>query len=121
MQAMGGGGGNPPPHRINTASNPERIRRSYLKLPLLWYRMQKMSVKWSNLESESFPVPNDVRQGSCLSPMLFNVYIDDLLHMVQHSKVGCRIGQTAVNILAYADDLIVLSPSGVLALISQGV
>ena len=87
------------------------VPQAYLKLLLVWYRTQKMSVKWSDSVSSSFSVKNGVRQGSILSPMLFNVYIDEMLNIIQESKTGCHIGRTAVNIIAYADDLVILSPT----------
>ena len=70
-----------------------------------------MGVKWSDSVSDSFAVENGVRQGGNLSPLLFSVYIDDLLCELRTSNVGCHIGNSAVNVLACADDLVALSPS----------
>ena len=70
-----------------------------------------MAVKWSHVESDTFSVQNGVRQGGNLSPLLFNVYIDDLLHEVRRSGIGCHVGSCAVNIIAYADDIVLLSPT----------
>ena len=70
-----------------------------------------MTVRWSSFESDSSSVQNGVRQGRNLSPMLFSVYIDDLLRKVQGSKRGCHVGRSALNIIAYADDLVLLSPT----------
>ena len=83
----------------------------YLKLLLLWYRTQKMGVKWANSESDPFIVQNGVRQGGNLSPLLFNVYIDSLLCELRKMKVGCAVGKTVVNVLAYADDIVLLAPT----------
>jgi len=54
---------------------------------------------------------NGTRQGGVVSPLLFSIYIRDLLGAVTSSGVGCFIGDQCVNILAYADDLVLLAPS----------
>ena len=52
---------------------------------------------------------NGIRQGSILSPYLFNVYVDNLIRL-NHSGVGCHVDDMAANNLAYADDLVILAP-----------
>ena len=51
------------------------------------------------------------RQGGTLSPYLFSRYIRELLGAVSGTAAGCYIGNHCFNILAYADDLVVLAPS----------
>ena len=76
-----------------------------------WYANQTMSVKWGNSVSEPFGVSNGVRQGGILSPILFNLYMDDLSKELNAYKTGCWLGDNLINHLMYADDLVVLSPS----------
>ena len=83
----------------------------YLKLLMKWYRTQQMGVKWAGSVSEPFSVENGVRQGGNLSPLLFNVYIDELLCELRKLPIGCQVGKCAVNVLAYADDIVLLSPT----------
>ena len=54
---------------------------------------------------------NGVRQGGLLSPTLFNLYMNDLSVNLNKCNTGCRVGNTLVNHLMYADDLALLSPS----------
>ena len=54
---------------------------------------------------------NGIRQGSILSPHLFNVYVDDLNYALSSSRVGCHVGEKPMNNLSYADDLALVAPS----------
>ena len=49
------------------------------RLLLSWYISQQLKVRWSNNFSEPFNTSNGVRQGGVISPILFTIYIDDLL------------------------------------------
>jgi len=52
-----------------------------------------------------------VRQGGVLSPILFGIYIDGLVKLVDKSNTGCKIGVLCTAIFLYADDIILLAPS----------
>ena len=54
---------------------------------------------------------NGVKQGSIISPILFTIYLDILLERLKNNGVGCYIGDKFVGALAYADDLVLMSPS----------
>lgn len=78
---------------------------------LSWYKNQSMSVKWGESLSEPFSVSNGVRQGGVLSPILFTMYIDDLLVDLSNLGVGCFWDSLFAGALCYADDLVLLAPS----------
>ena len=61
--------------------------------------------------SSKFDVTNGVRQGGILSPLLFTVYIDELLEKLKRNGIGCHMGHHFVGALGYADDIILLCPS----------
>jgi len=58
-----------------------------------------------------FTVSNGVKHGGVLSPILFCVYIDSLLHSLAESDVGCFPGRVFVGALVYADDIVLSSPT----------
>ena len=43
--------------------------------------------------------------------MLFTRYVRDLINAIVASHIGCHIGNLCINILAYADDIVLLTPS----------
>ena len=59
------------------------------RLLLSWYSSQQLKVRWSHNFSDLFPTTNGVRQGGVLSPILFTIYIDDLLRSLEVSGIGC--------------------------------
>ena len=60
-----------------------------------------------------FQVSNGTRQGSVLSPYIFNVFLNDLLLELEKSECGIVVGQSKCNSLAYADDIDLFASSTV--------
>ena len=83
----------------------------FLRVLIYIYRNQQFNVKWSSSFSNMFSVKNGVRQGAISSPILFSVYINDLLIILRKAGFGCHIGSLFVGCLGYADDLLLLSGS----------
>ena len=46
-----------------------------------------------------------------LSPIIFSLYIDDLMSILSWSGVGCYICPHFVGALAYADDVVLIAPT----------
>ena len=76
-----------------------------------WYTTQQLFIRWGTAESQYFSMSNGIRQGSILSPYLFNVYVDDLNVKLNGTKAGCYISNKPVNNFSYADDLALVAPS----------
>ena len=68
---------------------------------------QQICVRWGGTYSTFFYVTNGVRQGSLLSPYLFNIYVDDLSVTLNACHVGCCVGNVIINHLMYAYDLVI--------------
>ena len=66
---------------------------------------------WNGHRSSKFGVSNGVGQGGVLSPILFTVYIDDLLADLQKNGVGCFWNNHFAGAVCYADDIGLLAPS----------
>ena len=82
-----------------------------IRLLLKVYIFSSATVKWNNCESDSFTISNGVKQGGIISAPLFAIYIDPLLEKLNNTKEGCYIGNICANAFAYADDIVLLSPS----------
>ena len=73
------------------------------------YEEQQGWVKLAGRKSSTFSLSNGTRQGSVLSPLLFSIYLDDLLGELRILQLGCHIGGWWFGASAYADDLILLA------------
>ena len=79
-----------------------------------------MIVRWGTTISTQFTVANGAKQGGIISPILFNMYMDDLSIAMNNSGIGGYLGDAFLNHLCYADDicLISLSSSGMQQLLT---
>ena len=82
-----------------------------IRVLIFIYEEQTGWVKLAEMRSQSFKISNGTRQGSVLSPVLFSVYLDDLLRKLRELQLGCHIGGYWLGGCGYADDLIVMAPS----------
>jgi hypothetical protein len=82
-----------------------------IRFLMILYCNQFYSVKWNQHPSVTFPVYNGVRQGAVCSPVLFCIYLDGLLLLLEKAEIGCYIGNCCLGALCYADDLTLLAPT----------
>lgn len=75
------------------------------------YTRQSIYAAWNGVKSDCFSAKNGVKQGGVLSPILFNIYYDEMICKLKQSNIGCKIGNLYIGALAYADDIVLLCPS----------
>ena len=76
-----------------------------------YLRNQQAKVNWKSASSRYARIESGVRQGGILSPFLFKFYIDDIIQNISLMREGCTLGIVKVNILVYADDIVLMSES----------
>ena len=74
-----------------------------------YYKESKILVKFGNEKSSPFCIDEGVKQGGILSPYLFNFFINDLIQECVDLNIDCKIGDHNVCIIAYSDDILLLS------------
>lgn len=86
------------------------VRGKFLNVLRSMYSNVKSRIKTQNMLSESFICTLGVRQGDCLSPFLFSLYLNDLeeTFMLQ-GFAGIEIEMFKLFILLYADDIVIFS------------
>ena len=86
------------------------ISRRFIRLLRNFYLSSELCVKLPNGRSAEFLSKIGLKQGCNLSPLLFNIFINDFLTEVNiHLPHSPLLGNIPVNALFYADDLVLIS------------
>jgi len=85
-----------------------RERRLISKL----YMDQRVKVRLDRGETRSVKTGSGVRQGCCLSPILFNLYSECLTKETLEGFGDFKIGGKIIHTVKYADDLVLLAKEG---------
>ena len=89
----------------------KNINPLIIRCLLYMYTNQHLNIKWNSFMSKYFTTTNGVKQGGVLCPILFGMYIDELLLRLSQSGYGCKIGHFYYGALGYADDVSLLAPT----------
>lgn len=82
-----------------------RERRLISKL----YMGQKVKVQLDRGETRSVQIGRGVRQGCCLSPILFNLYSECLTKEALNGLGDFKVGGQIIQTVKYADDLVLMA------------
>ncbi len=75
------------------------------------YERQQSRAMWDNEYGDFFKCTNGVCQGGVVSPLMFIVYMDELIKELQSAVIGCYVGHEYFGCVSYADDMKLLCPS----------
>ena len=73
------------------------------------YCNQKMRVKWNGSLHGTFSASKGVKQGGVLSPLLFTVFLDQLILELKELGIGCHLNGMFVGAFIFADDVTLLA------------
>ncbi|KAI5728841.1 hypothetical protein M8J77_021978 [Diaphorina citri] len=86
------------------------IPKPDIRLIVSLYWGQNGKVRTSTGTSEEFQILKGVRQGCIISPLLFNVYAEQIIkEAFQGVQLGISLNGRIINNLRYADDLVLLA------------
>lgn len=82
-----------------------------MRILLSMYSSANSAVKVEEGSTPCFQSYVGVKQGCNLSPTLFNLYINDIPELFSKSCDPVKLGETDLNCLLYADDLVLMFES----------
>jgi len=71
--------------------------------------IQSVKIRVNRGETRSVKIGRGVRQGCCLSPILFNLYSECLTKEALEGFGDFKIGRKLIHTVKYADDLVLLA------------
>lgn len=74
------------------------------------YSDNKTQARINGQLTDTIPINSGIRQGDSLSPLLFNIIMDEIIKNVKNRK-GYKMGNKELKIICYADDAVLLAES----------
>ena len=88
-----------------------RLPHVVVRVLMFTYMKQEGFVKLGGQQSSSFGIKNGTRQGAVASPVLWAVYVNNLLVELRQERLGCFVSGIYMGAFMYVDDLALLAPT----------
>jgi len=88
-----------------------RVPPDLLHLLIDWYDKCYAFVRWNGALSSCIECLCSVRQGGVLCPVLFTLYVDDVIVKLRSANLACSNHHVYVGCVMYADDLVLIASS----------
>jgi hypothetical protein len=86
-----------------------KFPKKFTYIIIKYYESSLALIECNGMFSSMFLALIGVKQGGVISPRLFALYICAIIEAVEGTKVGAVIGNMLLNIMMYADDIILVS------------
>jgi hypothetical protein len=82
-----------------------------IRVLISWYCVSHACVRLGNVYTDYIDIKSGIKQGGIMSPILYNVYVDDLMANLLKETLGCTIGGMSYGVIFYADDILLMGAS----------
>jgi hypothetical protein len=85
------------------------VHPAVIRAIMVCYNYSEIHISLNDELSSPFKSTVGVRQGGILSPRLFAIYMHDMLKNISKMKLGIRIVRMSIDVIGYADDILLVS------------
>ncbi len=86
-----------------------KVDPAIIQALILYYMISEIIIQLEDKFSDSFYSTVGVRQGGVLSPRLFSIFIHAMIELVTMLNLGISIGDVKIDIIAYADNILIIT------------
>ena len=87
------------------------ISYDIIRVLFCWYRKSRACVRLGGYLSDYTDIKSSIKQRGLTSPVLYNIYVNDLMKKMKTENLGCNTCNKHYGTIFYADDVVLLSGS----------